>query len=128
MRLKIVLPEALFLEREVSRMVAEGPRGGFALLPRHIDMATALTPGILSFVTEAGEEAFVAVEGGILVKMGDQVLVATRAAVGGELGALRKAVERMVADVDEKERKARTAMARLEADFMKRFVEFSRHE
>lgn len=123
--MKIFLPEALFLEGVVSRVIAEGPQGSFALLPRHIDMATALRPGILSFVT-GGEEAFVALEGGMLVKMGDEVLVATRSAVKGELGVLRREVERMVSEVEEKERKARSAVARLEADFVRRFVEFGR--
>jgi F-type H+-transporting ATPase subunit epsilon len=66
------------------------------------------------------------VDGGILVKLTDQVLVATRRAVRGELGILKKTVEHMVAEVDERERKARSAMARLEADFMRRFVEFGK--
>jgi F-type H+-transporting ATPase subunit epsilon len=124
--LTVHLPGETFLQEAVQRVTAEGPYGSFALLPRHIDMATALTVGILSFVSEAGEERFVAVDGGILVKVTDQVLVATRRAVRGELGILKKTVEHMVAEVDERERKARSAMARLEADFMRRFVEFGK--
>ena len=67
-----------------------------------------------------------AVNGGILVKQGDMVMVATRVAVSGELGLLHETVNRFMNDLDERERKARSAVARLEADFVRRFVEFGK--
>ena len=54
MRLKIFQPSAVFLDTEITRLVGEGPGGSFGILPRHIDMATALLPGILTYETDQG--------------------------------------------------------------------------
>ncbi|WP_373499915.1 F0F1 ATP synthase subunit epsilon [Desulfococcus sp.] len=127
MKLTIYQPSEIFLEEEVAKVKAESPAGCFTLLPRHIDMATALVPGILSYETPGGREGFAAVNGGILIKQGDQVAVATQMGVQGELGSLKKSVEIMIREVDEKERKTRAAVARLEADFVRRFMEFRKN-
>ena len=73
MRVKIFQPSEIFLEEEVSKLVAEGPAGSFAIKPRHLDMTSALVPGILSYWTVRGKEMFLAVNGGILVKQGEDV-------------------------------------------------------
>jgi F-type H+-transporting ATPase subunit epsilon len=127
MKLLIVLPADVFLDEAVDKVVAFGPQGAFGIRPRHLDMAAALAPGILSYWTLDGGEHFLAVNGGILVKQGQQVQVATRMAVSGSLGELHKAVSRFVADVDERERQARGAVARLEAHFIRQFVEFGKN-
>lgn len=127
MRLKVFQPSEIFLDEEVAKVVAEGPAGSFGILPRHLDMATGLVPGILSYWTSQGKEMFLALNGGILVKQSDDVFVATRVAIAGELGALKSSVERFMNEVDERERKARSAVARLEADFVRRFVEFGKN-
>jgi len=127
LKLKIFQPSEIFLETDVEKVVGESPGGSFGILPKHIDMAIALAPGILSYESEQGKEAFLALNGGILVKQGDQVAIATRMAIRGELGALREAVEKMIEEVDERERKTRSAVARLEADLVRRFVEFGKN-
>ena len=127
MRLKIFQPSEIFLDETISKVVGESPAGSFALLPRHIDMTTALVPGILAYENGQGKEVFLALDGGLLVKQGDQVSIATRMAIRGELGALREAVEKFVDEVDDRERKTRSAVARLEADFVRRFVEFGKN-
>ncbi len=127
MKLTICQTSEIFLNEEITRVTAESPLGSFCMLPRHTDMATALVPGIVSYKTPDGKEKFVALNGGILTKQGDQVAIATQMAVKGELGALKKAVEKMISDIDERERRTRTAVARLEADFVKRFMEFCKN-
>ena len=126
MRLQIFQPSEVFLDEDVEKVIAEGPDGAFGIKPRHLDMAAALVPGILSYWPPGGGENFMAVNGGILVKQGDTVQVATRMAVSGELGLLHETVNRFITDLDERERKARSAAARLEADFVRRFVEFGK--
>jgi F-type H+-transporting ATPase subunit epsilon len=126
-RLKVFQPSEIFLDTNVIKVVAESAKGSFGILPRHVDLATALVPGILAYVTEEGQEEFLALKGGVLLKQGPQVSVATSMAIRGELGALRKAVEKILYEVDEKERKTRAAVARLEADFVRRFVEFGKN-
>ena len=127
MRLKVFQPSEIFLDEEVSKVVAESAAGSFGIRPRHLDMTSALVPGLLSYWKVGGKETFLAVNGGILVKQGEDVLVATRMAVSGELGVLNTAVEKFLSDVDEKDRKSRSAVAKLEADFIRRFLEFEKN-
>ena len=127
MKLQVFQPSDVFLDQDVDKVSAEGPEGAFGIRPRHLDMAAALVPGILTYWPYGSGETFIAVNGGILVKQGDRVLVATRMAVKGELGLLHETVDRFINDMDERERKARSAVARLEADFVRRFVEFGKN-
>ena len=96
MNLKILLPAGILLNEQVNKVIAEAVNGSFCLLPRHIDFLAALAPGILSFVSAEGKEEFLAVDEGVLVKAGPEVLVSsTRAVRGGELGQLKDTVERV---------------------------------
>ena len=96
MNLKILLPFEIFAEKTgASRIVAETPEGSFGLLPHRLDCVAALTPGILTYETELEGEVYVAVDEGVLVKTGLDVLVSVRNAIAGpDLGQLRETVER----------------------------------
>jgi F-type H+-transporting ATPase subunit epsilon len=125
MKLKVLLPTEILVDEAVRKITAEAANGSFCLLPRHIDFVTALVPGLLSFETQKeGQEVFVAVAEGVLVKSGEEVLVSVRnAARGGGLGEMRRLVEEKFMVLDDKEKTARTAMARIEAGFVRRFLE-----
>jgi F-type H+-transporting ATPase subunit epsilon len=127
MKLTICLPWVVFLDVSVRKIVGEGPAGSFGILPRHIDFVTALVPGILKYVPESGNPEFLAIKGGILVKQQDRVSIVTQMAVLGELGFLKKSVDRMVQEIDDREKQAQTAMARLEAGFIRYFMEFGKN-
>lgn len=128
MRLKILLPTHVLVEQAVQKVIVEAENGSHALLPRHADFVTALAPGILSYWDEAGEHV-VAVDGGTLVKAGHRVLVAAPHAVAGpSLAALRDTVAGDFRALDEHERQARTALARLEAAAMQRFWSLEERE
>src|SRR6202795_3001172 len=106
MNLKILLPFQVFAEKTgVSRIVAEAREGSFGLLPHRLDCVAALAPGILIYETNSDGEVFVAVDEGVLVKTGPDVLVSVRRAIAGtELGQLRDAVKREFLTLDEQER------------------------
>jgi F-type H+-transporting ATPase subunit epsilon len=125
MKLKILLPTEVLIEETVNKINAEAPNGFFCLLPRHIDFVTALVPGLLSYeAAKEKKEFFLAVSEGILVKSGGSVLVSVRRAVkGGRLGELRRIVEEKFKVLDDREQTARSAMARIEAGFVRRFLE-----
>lgn len=128
MKLKVLLPTEVLIEEEVTKVIAEAHNGFFCLLPRHVDFASALVPGILSFETGRGGEVFLAVDEGILIKCGQEVLVSTRNAVRGtELGQLRRTVEEKFEVLDERERSVRSAVAKIEAGFIRRFLEIQGH-
>lgn len=124
--LRIYLPSGIFLDCKVGKVKGESPAGGFCLLPRHIDYVIALIPSILSYTNLAGGEFYLALDNGILVKQGVQVMIAARRAVGGELGMLHQEVEKMITAGNEREKMNRSAVAKLEAGFLRRFMEFSR--
>jgi F-type H+-transporting ATPase subunit epsilon len=125
MHLKVLLPSEVLVDREVKKIVAEAENGLFCLLPRHVDFVAALTPGLLSFVPDGDqEEEFLAIDVGVLVKFGDQVLVSSQyAAIGPDLGALKAMIEERFSTLDDHEKVSRAALARLEADLVRRFVE-----
>jgi F-type H+-transporting ATPase subunit epsilon len=122
MRLRVFLPTKILVDREVTKVVAEAENGSFGILPKHIDFVAALAPGIFSFESSDGEE-FMAVDEGVLVKCATEVMVSTRKAVlSKNLGELRQTVEGEFRTLDERERKTRSILAKLEADFTKRFL------
>jgi F-type H+-transporting ATPase subunit epsilon len=124
MRLKVLLPSEILIDEEASKVCAEAENGSFCMLPRHIDFVAALVPGLLSFVASDGREEFLAVDEGILVKCGSEVMVSSRNAVlGPDLGELRHTIEKHFREFDEHEKVARAAFARLEADLVRRFIE-----
>lgn len=132
MRLRITVPERVIVDREVDKVVAEAVDGSFCLLPRHIDFVTALAPGLLAYMPaegapdDAGAEVFLAVDRGILVKRGPVVEIAARRAVEGpDLGELRRRVREEFESLGDLEVRARSALARLESSFVRRFLEMT---
>jgi F-type H+-transporting ATPase subunit epsilon len=128
MSLKVLLPFRIFAERTgVSRIVAETRDGSFGLLPHRLDCVAALAPGILTYENEAEGEVYVAVDEGVLVKTGLDVLVSVRNAIGGtDLAKLHEAVEREFVHTNEREQSVRAVMAKMESDFVSRLAEFHR--
>lgn len=128
MRLKVLLPSEVLIDQEATKVLAEAENGAFCLLPRHVDFSAALVPGILSFVSDRGVEEFLAVDEGIIIKCGSEVLVSTRNAVTGpDLGSLRKRVEERFLALEDREKRSRSALAKLEASFVRRFMELEKH-
>ncbi len=79
----------------MSRIVAETREGSFGILPHRLDCVAALAPGFFTYETKEGGTVYLAVDEGVLVKAGDDVLVSVRHAIGGtDLGQLHEAVKR----------------------------------
>jgi F-type H+-transporting ATPase subunit epsilon len=107
------------------RIVAETHEGSFGLLPHRRDCVAALAPGILIYETKAEGEVYVAVDEGVLVKTGLDVLVSVRNAIGGtDLGQLRDSVEREFLNLNEREQSVRSVMVKMESGFIRRLAEF----
>lgn len=124
MQLQVLLPTEILVDEPVIKVIAEAENGSFCLLPRHVDFVAALVPGILSFYPAGGGECFAAVDEGMLVKSGREVFVSTLNGVRGtDLNQLEALIDERFLDLDEHERKARTALARLEAGTLRGFKE-----
>ncbi|MBL4574693.1 MAG: F0F1 ATP synthase subunit epsilon [Opitutaceae bacterium] len=125
MHLKILLPYKIFADRQnISRIVAVSHEGSFGLLPRRLDCVVPLSAGILVYETEAEDEVYIAIDEGVLVKAGSEVLVSVRNAIAGMgLDKLREAVEEEFLQMDEQEQKIRSVLAKMESGFVRRLVE-----
>jgi F-type H+-transporting ATPase subunit epsilon len=128
MHLTVNLPTERIVNERAVHIAAEGPEGHFTLLPRHIDFVSLIVPGILSYQSQDdGRDRYLGVDEGVLVKCGSRVRVALRDAVAGDnLEELRGIVERRFVELDEESRQARSALARLEAGAVRRFVEMEK--
>ena len=126
MNLKILLPFKIFAEKaKVLRIVAQSRTGSFGLLPHRLDCVAALAPGILVFETEAEGEVCMAVDEGVLVKSGPDVLVSVHNAIAGtNLAKLHEAVKREFLNRDDQEKSIRSVLAKLESGLIQRFAAF----
>jgi F-type H+-transporting ATPase subunit epsilon len=109
------------------RMVVTTPAGSFGLLPHRLDCATVLSPGLLTYSTATVGEVHLAVDAGVMVKTGAEVLVCVRHAIAGaDLGHLRHAVEQEIRKLSEQEKSNRRTLAQLESGLIREFVELQR--
>ncbi|MGD8429091.1 MAG: F0F1 ATP synthase subunit epsilon [Ectothiorhodospiraceae bacterium] len=127
-RLRVLLPTEVLVDEDVQKVVAEGEAGHFCLLPRHVDYVSTLTAGILAFVDAEGRERFAAVNGGVLVKCAGAVDVSTMdGTLDDDLERLQRTVDERYHVLDERERVARSTLARLEAGVLRRFMQLEEH-
>jgi F-type H+-transporting ATPase subunit epsilon len=124
LQLIVLLPTEELVNTQTDKIVAEAVNGSFCLLPRHIDFVAALLPGVLCYQEMNGTESFVGIDEGVLVKCGQVVTVSTiNGVLGTNLADLRALMESRFETLDQQERKARAALARLEASTLRGFWE-----
>lgn len=128
MDLKILLPYRIFAEiKNVISIVAETSEGSFGLLPQRLDCVAALVPCIFAYEAETGGTHYFAVDEGIMVKAGSQVMVSVRNAFGGtDLGKLHESVENEYKKLDDTEREIRSTMAKMESGFLYSLEKFKK--
>jgi F-type H+-transporting ATPase subunit epsilon len=124
--LKVLLPSRIFIEEmEVKEIVAQTPQGSFGLLPNRLDCAAALAPGILTYQTKFGNHVDLAIDQGVLVKAGTEVLVSVRDAIGGlPLGQLHEAVLHQFVELNAEEQSIRSTLIKMEDGFIHRLIKF----
>ena len=124
MKIRVVTPTLVVLKESVLKITAVSMDGSFTLLPRHVDVIAALKPGIIAYTRENGEEAYVAVHEGLLVKQREDVNVSTFNAVqSDDLGEMQQIFDAEMSSLDEVQRKSRSALAMLEGGIVKKFKE-----
>src|ERR1700723_1427243 len=110
--LKVLLPYGIFPDQDgVGRTGAETRDGSCGLLARRLDCVAALVPGILVYQCDSQPETYVAVDEGMLIKAGREVLISVRRAVGGtDLAQLRAAVSREFLQRDAEQKSLRSSL------------------
>ncbi len=129
MNLSILLPYGALPERTgVTRLVVETIQGAFGIWPNRLDCTAAITPGILTYETEEEGVFYTALDEGVMIKVGQKVLISVRNAIEGhDLNQLREAVESEFLHLDEQERNVRRILAKLESGFIRNFQELMKH-
>ena len=103
-------------------MVVETPEGSFGILPHRLDCTSPLVPGILSYQDSEQKSYYIAVDQGIMVKTGDQVVISVRRAIAGNsLEKLQQAVKQEFLQLDQEQQELRNVLAKLESGFVKQF-------
>lgn len=127
MSVTLRLPTTTLFEGSATRLTAVAQDGAFGILPNHTDFVTALVPSVLTLRMVEGTEEIFGIDEGILVKKGHSVVVAIlRGVRGNDLASLKDTVAVSFLQMDEDERRARSALARLEADIVRRFAYLKR--
>jgi F-type H+-transporting ATPase subunit epsilon len=128
MHLQILLPFEIFADKTgIKNIVVDTVSGSFGLLPQRLDCVATLEAGILSYTTVDDEVIYIAIDAGILVKVGADVSVSVRQAKGDlELNQLYDAVKEDFWNKDEHEREIRTSLAKLESGFVRRMTSLKR--
>jgi len=128
LQLKILVPAGVFASiANVERIVVMTQTGSFGLLPHRLDCAAVLPPGLLAYSTAASDEVHMAVDAGVMVKTGADVLVCVRNAIAGaDLGRLRQAVQTELMKLSKQETSSRRTLAHLESGLIREFVKLQR--
>ena len=125
--LKIMTPEQIIADRKVDKIIADGQNGFFCLKPRHVDFTSALRAGIFYYYI-GEEEFFTAIDSGILVKCGNEVLVSALNAISGkDLKELEELVKQKFIEVEETEQASVMALRNLEAELVQHFVDLEKN-
>ena len=124
--LKILIPYKVFETVEnVSKVVINTNEGSLGILPHRLDCVTEIVPGLLTYQTHDGKENYLALDEGILIKKGNEVLISSHDAIGGaDLGKLHELVEKEFMNLDDQEKEVRIALAKLESGFIRAFEKF----
>ena len=127
MEISLILPNKIGGQyHEVSKIRAEGLEGHFTLLPSHIDYVSVLVPGIMQ-LTSGNQEHIFAMDHGTLVKIGSSVRISCRNAVEGlDISQLHQVVKEQFKEIDDMEKKARSALLGLEYGVIRRFAELGK--
>ena len=128
MQLKIIVPSGVFASiANVERIVVMTQTGSFGLLPHRMDCVAVLPPGLFTYSTAATGTVHLAVDAGMLIKTGaDVVLCVRRAIAGADLGRLRQAVQQELKQLGEKESSNLKTLAHLETGLIREFVKLQR--
>ena len=129
MDVNILLPYQVFATlSDVTNLVIETPPGSHGILPQRLDCISPLVPGILTYQQGSQQSQFIAIDQGILVKTGDQVMVSVRRAIrGSSLQKLQQAVKQEFLALDQEQQALRSVLAKLESGFLKQFSALSKH-
>ncbi len=126
MHLKVLLPYKVMVDvDEIDRIVVLTEVGFVGILPHRLDFAAAVSPGILMWQRKGAEELYAAIDEGIIVKAGGDVLCSVRNALTGvDLGKLHESVQQQFLNLSSEEKAVRNALSKLESGLLRQLSEY----
>jgi F-type H+-transporting ATPase subunit epsilon len=126
MTVDITEPVRNFSFDDIDKVRAEGETGWFTLLQNHIDCTSSLVPGIIELVRASGGPVYAGIDEAVLVKEGETVMIAAGKAVTADnFEDLVETVEQQFKAVDERDRKLRSVLTKLETELSRGLMEDS---
>ncbi len=126
MRLKILTPMSVFLDKEVQKVDFEALDGFFTLLPKHMDFVNALKPTIVQY-QENDKLYYVACQKGVIVKKGNEVLLSTPLAIeNNDLEKLKTQIKVSFQEMEENRKEALLSLTRLEVGLTKGLMQLNK--
>lgn len=123
MNLFVSTPFAAVLSVKTHKVHIPTTEGDWCMLPRHADAVFTLEPGIMTY-SQGVQTLAAAVNSGLCVKTGSNVMIATNRAVASpHLEDLARAVEEQFQLEADEERRAQTAMAHIEIGIIRHLLE-----
>ena len=123
MRVRLVIPGKTYLDEDMDKVTAPGKEGSFQILPKHIDVVSSLQPGIL-VLTKNQKNRYFAINQGVLVKEHDLIHISSYQVMeGASLAELQETISETFKTLDEKEKRLKQILTKLEADTLIRFME-----
>ena len=124
MKVDFAFPTEIKKYDEIERVRFADEDGAITLLERHLDYVTALAVCVVELVPAEGRSTFVGVDGGILVKKGGEVRIASFRGIEGEsIEELWSRMEESFRKKEENARKVRSILTKLEVDMAKRLFQ-----
>ncbi len=126
MTLTILLPGEVFDTIDhVSHIAVETSAGMVGLLPRRRDCVATLVPGILVYRNNDQQNAFVAIDRGILVKAAEQVTITVRHAFRGkQLEELETIIADFYHEQDQETKELQTLFAKMESGLLRQLADY----
>ena len=124
MKLTVTTPTKVVVDREVTYVQAEDPRGRFGILPGHERYLTAVVPSILIYRHD-GREEYVAVRNGVLRVTPEGVHAAVRDAhTGGSLAELEEEIRKARRTRTGRSYRSVRSLYQMQLDAWRRLMEF----
>jgi F-type H+-transporting ATPase subunit epsilon len=83
LNLRIYTPQKLFLEETITRLKVQEKDCNYTIFPRHIDYLSCFNRSTIVFRKLSGEEGYVWLNQGVLVKCGREVQISVFSAIDG---------------------------------------------
>lgn len=120
MRLKVFTPVGVILNQEVLSVDFQAIDGFWTILPKHVDMVSALRPCVVQYINADGQKNYIACNKGVLVKQGQVISLSTNLAIlNDSLETLTQTIKINFKEMEEERKEMNVALSQLELGLTK---------